>query len=127
MGCFSRPCQDSFALFNEDWAVYDSEGTVAIIAPSCAWVSSAQLAEMAGLPPSLGMVPKTERDRERERERERGRGREGGRVGGREGRREGRRKRRERENERERERDCAQNSSISFVFHAQKYWQRLFG
>ena len=33
---------------------------MAIIAPSCAWVSSAQLAEMAGLPPSLGMVPRTD-------------------------------------------------------------------
>ena len=42
VGCFSRPCQDSFALFNEDWAVYDSEVTVAIIALSCAWVLSAQ-------------------------------------------------------------------------------------
>ena len=89
MGCFSRPCQDSFALFNEDWAVYDSEGTVAIIAPSCAWVSSAQLAEMAGLPPSLGMVPKTERERrggggerEREREREREKRERGLRAGG---------------------------------------------
>ena len=51
---------------------------MAIIAPSCAWVSSAQLAEMAGLPPSLGMVPKTEREREREKEIERERERGGG-------------------------------------------------
>ena len=46
-------------------------GTMAIIAPSCAWVSSAELAEMAGLPPSLGMVPKSKTEGKREKERKR--------------------------------------------------------
>ena len=40
VGCFSRPCHDSFALPNEDWAVYDSEVTVAIIALLCLGVVS---------------------------------------------------------------------------------------
>ena len=38
------------------------EGFVAIIALSCAWVTSAQLAEMAGHPP-LGVGQKKEREK----------------------------------------------------------------
>ena len=37
VGCFSRPCQDSFALFDED-GLSMTVRYVAIIAPSCAWV-----------------------------------------------------------------------------------------
>ena len=67
VGCISRPCQDSFALFNEEGLSM----TVRYRGHHCTQLRLGVFSPVGrdGRPPTLmTVVPRTERERERERE-----------------------------------------------------------
>ena len=67
MGCFSTPCQDSFALFNEDWAVYDSEVPWPSLHPATPGCRQPRIGRDGRPPTLIRDGPRTEREREKER------------------------------------------------------------
>ena len=64
MGCFSRPCQDSFALFNEDGLSIDSKVRGHHCTQLRLGVVSPAVGRDGRSPSLIRVGPRTERERE---------------------------------------------------------------